>query len=122
MPLPLEYIQIRAPSFALNPNISALIAHAELETGCGYGSEDLRNKAVALLVCHWLALQARDAGDTGVTGNIVSEKEGDLSRSFSDVSLSTNNSYLSQTSWGMELIQLQNSRIMLPYTRAIICH
>jgi len=119
MPLPLEYIQIRAPSFALNPNISLLISHAEIETGNVYGSEDLRNKAVALLVCHWFALQMRDVSDAGVTGNIISEKEGDLSRSFGDVSLNTTNLYLSQTSWGLELMQLQDSRIMLPFNRAV---
>jgi len=120
MPTPLEYVQARAPAFALKANITTLLSQAELETGDNYcGSEDMHNKAVALLTCHWLAMAERDLSGTGPSGTITSEKEGDLARSFGNMLGENNNSFLSQTSWGCELIQLQNSTMILPTNRFI---
>ena len=118
MPTAIQYIQTRAPSYVTDPNLTALIEQATLETGDVFGSTDMRNKAIALLVCHWIALGKRDGSGVGITGNISSEAEGDLSRGFGMQGVSTAvDRDLGQTSWGLELIRFRRSRIMNPMTR-----
>lgn len=117
MPTPIQYIEVRAPSYAAEPDINDFIEQAELEVGNYYcGNEDFRNKAVALLTCHWKALYKRSEDGTA-TGSLVSEKEGDLSRKYSDVSGDINDEYLAQTAWGLELIALQKQTMVLPRNR-----
>jgi hypothetical protein len=95
-----------------------MITMAGEQIGNGYG--DLRNNAIALLVCHWMALSNRDGGNTGVAGNIKSEKEGDLSRSYGVNSPDSDRTgYLSQTSWGLELLRIRRKTIIKPITRMI---
>lgn len=112
MSTPQEYLTARAPaSFTSDPNLDSLIAQAEAETADNvFPTADIRNKAVALLVCHWLALKLR--GDSSVSGNVKSEKEGDLSRSYGESSIDNLDPFLSQTSWGVELYNLQRSNII----------
>lgn len=120
MPTPIEYITIRAPDFATDPNINDLISQAELETGENYCSDDMRNKAIALLVMHWQALAERDSGNIGVSGAITSEKEGDLARSYGGSRRSNDrNGDLAQTRWGLELLRLQQSCFFLPRNRYV---
>lgn len=109
----LDIITLRAPDFAADPNIDDFIAEAEKETGTVYG--DLRDKAVALLVMHWLEM--RDRG--GTSGMIKSEREGDLSRSYG-LSGQTTDDYLSQTAWGLELLDLRRATIFRYGNRFVI--
>lgn len=110
-----EYIESRAPHFATNSELDTLIDCASGElSDTAFG--DLRYKAVALLVCHWLALRARDENHHAVSGQITSEKTGRISRAygggfFSGTVQSTLDPYLAQTSWGVELFYLQQSTI-----------
>jgi hypothetical protein len=115
---PLEIIQARAPLFASEPNVSSLIALATTQTG-DFGSPDATNTAIALLVCHWYALDKRDAGTgSGIAGSITSESEGELSRSYgSTVGAGARNAALEQTRWGLELLDLRKSAFFLPRTR-----
>lgn len=119
----IQYITVRAPLYAAEPDINDFIEQAELETSNNYcGNDNMRNKAVALLVCHWKALGKR-GGDgnnsEGIAGSLLSEKEGDLARRYTNVGNITDNVYLSQTSWGLELLQLQESTMFLPRNRFI---
>ena len=108
-------IELRSSTLVLDPSVDDLIIEAEKETGPVYG--DLYDKAVALLVLHWLELKHRSgdgAGGGTTTGMITQEKEGDLSRSYGTGSSSGSSGYdqyLSQTTWGIELLDLKRSTI-----------
>ena len=69
------------------------------------------NLALALRVLHMLEMENR--GGTG--GNIKSEKEGDLARSYGDSK--SDNEDLKATAWGNELIQLTKMRVKKPVMR-----
>jgi hypothetical protein len=115
MSTPLAFIQLRAPSFAERQDINAFIEIAEgVTSSTAYGA--LRYQAVGLLVCHQLALNERNSNNYAVSGQITSERTGKQSRSYSGgffagTTQSTLDPYLSQTYWGMELINLQKSCI-----------
>lgn len=123
MPTPLEYITRRAPEFAARTDISEWISDTSLEVSkANYNSDNMRNKAIALLVCHKLALLNRDSSNIGVSGMVVSEKEGDLSRGYGGAGFGPTaktgiDHYLSQTTWGVELYNLQQSQFPLIMTR-----
>lgn len=118
MSTPLQIITLRAPAFALEANITGLISEATKEVGSEYCS-DLKNKAIALLTMHWIALSKKDAtGNT--TGSITSEKEGQLSRTYGGMSNSSGiDPYLALTSWGIELYNLQRKCFVLPRNRFV---
>ncbi|MCK5609864.1 DUF4054 domain-containing protein [Candidatus Pacearchaeota archaeon] len=120
MSTPLEIITLRGPaSFAADPGINDLITEATLEVSTiEYNTEALKNKAIALIVMHWLALKARDETG-GAAGMIKSEKEGDLSRSYGNAGNGDLDSYYSQTSWGLEFLRLQNQCIFSPRNRFV---
>lgn len=120
MSTPLEIITIRALAFALESNVNDLIIEAEKEVSeSEYNTTDLRNKAIALIVMHWIALDKRDPTG-GTAGAIKSEKEGDLSRSFGTTSDNGGiDSYYSQTSWGLEFLRLQAQCFVKPINRFV---
>jgi len=79
---------------------------------------DLQNKAIALLMLHWLTLDDRDSTGTGIGGSIKEEKEGMLSREFLlDFSLTKKYPDLTQTRWGLELLRIRNITIVNPINR-----
>ncbi len=119
MSTPLEIITIRAPAFALESNINDLIIEAELEVSTTeYNTSPLRNKAVALIVMHWIALNKRDSTG-GTAGAIKSEKEGDLSRSFGTTDNGDTDPYYGQTTWGMEFLRFQAQCFIKPRNRFV---
>ena len=102
-----DYISNRS---TFDPNDSktlALIDQAECEIApmC---SDALTNKAVALLVMHWLTLESNGSQGSGSTGTVKSLKEGDLSISFGSFSSNTQgvDPYLALTPYGLELYNL----------------
>lgn len=111
----LEIIEARAPEYVNMPNLNVFIELAENKTnescmGANY------NEAVALLAMHTIALSKRSNSGAAPGGGIASEKEGELSRSYSSSpSMTYTDSNLSQTSWGLELIQLTQATIV-PFT------
>lgn len=117
-----EYLEARAPAdYLTEPKLAEMKTQAELEVGDNYCSEDIHNKVVALLVCHWIALSKRGDGTNqgGAGGTLISEKEGQLARSFGNAYSITNEAYLSQTSWGLEIIGLQKSCFVMPRNRFV---
>lgn len=113
-----NYLAARSPSSTSNPQIIPLKAQAELETSTIYKG-DLRNKAVALLVLHWLALVVRDPdGGPGASGSLKREKEDRLEREYLvDFSITKDHPNLAQTRWGMELLALRKACIIGPRNR-----
>jgi hypothetical protein len=107
----MEIITALAPCYKASAAIYSLITLATEETGTSYGV--YRNKAIALLTLHWLALQERGRG--GATGQITSETEGDLSRSYAATAVASGSSgeALMATSWGQELKRLRKTAGMM---------
>ncbi len=117
MPSVQVYIATRAPTYAADARIAPMTTQAELETGQVY-TGDLRNKAIALLILHWMFLDDRDGGLTGIGGTVKREKEGQLEKEYMiDFSLTVRYPDLSQTRWGLELVRLRRSSIMMPRNR-----
>jgi hypothetical protein len=104
------------------PYINDLIIQASDETGNSYGKH--RNKAIALLVMHWLTLEDNSSNTTGAVGQIVGQQEYGLSitRAFSSSSNSSqggmfDDAYLKQTQYGLELISLKRKCIFPLHSR-----
>lgn len=121
---PSDFINERAPHFSGVSNLTELIALAEDRVGTCYCTDEIRNDVVGLLVCHWLALLNRqnnsESGDIGIGGDVKSEKEGDLARSYGSLqsgNFLNNDPYFMSTVYGMEILSLQNQCFVLPRTR-----
>lgn len=115
---PKEYIQLRAPGYYSKVNLDAMIILADKKTG-EYDTQELRDEAIALLVCHWYAKQDISSNGT-VVGTITSESEGEISRSYGGIIQNTiDNTDLASTSWGIELYNLQRLNVF-PYNRLTI--
>lgn len=114
-------IGVKAKQFSADPRLSDLIEIAKLQTSSCFG--DKYNLAVALRVCHWLALEARNGGDggsstsgSGTSGVLKSEKEGDLARSY-EIGKFGENSDLASTTFGQELLSLIRQSFLYARTR-----
>lgn len=125
---PQEIITLRAPQFSSDARLDDMVTLATTLTGSEYGEQ--RNYAIALLVMHWMTLEAmRNAqkDETGVVtdsgiataGGIKSESEGQLSHTFGGggSEMSNRNPELSSTGWGLELLELRNGTLFLPRNR-----
>lgn len=114
-----NYIDSRAPAYSSDTRIAGLTAQASLETGTVFIG-DLRNKAITLLILHWMTVDDRDTdgGSAGIGGTVKREREGQLEREYMlDFSLTANFPDLSQSKWGLELIRLRRQCIMAPRNR-----
>lgn len=110
---PLEIITIRAPDFAAEPNVNSYIGLATGKVCNCYGANV--NEAIALLTMHMMALDSRSSGDA--VGNLKSEKEGDLAKTFGKSNTGDMPFYYTQTNWGVEYWQTVNSSFVLPRNR-----
>ena len=114
-------IEARAPQYVGDARVSDFIALATLRTGNVFG--EVKQYAIALRVLHMLAVSDRGSSITGAGGAITREKEGQLERSYGGSSSTSIDEGrfpdLSQTSWGRELIALQNENIIGPRNRTI---
>lgn len=123
-----QIITARAPQYATDSRLSAFIELAQLTTSpAAFG--DRYNYAVALRVCHMMALEeirgatdvvAQTTSGSAIAGFISSEREGSLSRSYS-VSSSAQQKYadLANTAFGLELIDLIRGSVFGPRNRAM---
>lgn len=120
-----EIIALKLPSSATDPRLADFISLAGF-----YVSErifeDKYQYALALVVCHQLALESQGGGSaassgSGAVGGIKSEKEGDLARSFGGVgsNISEQKQYFMSTPFGQELLQLWNACILMPRNRYV---
>lgn len=116
-----EYIEARSNFDPTTPENIILISMAELEIGRNYCNDDLRNKAVSLVVMHWLSLNTDSSGNNSTVGTIKSEKEGDLSRSygFQGKINKIKDPFWYQTGYGLELMSLNRSCFFGPRNRTM---
>ena len=120
-----EIVALRSPSHAGDSRIADL----ELLAAYYVAQSVFLDKwiyAKALVVLHWLTLDAMGGGSesesgSGVVGSIKSEKEGDLARSFGSSGLSDDrrDAYFGSTSFGAELLQLWKACLLNPQTRQV---
>lgn len=117
-------IALKSPSFAGDLRISDLDELAKFHLAQKpFGVRWIY--ARALLILHWLTLDAQGGGSastsgSGVIGGISSEKEGDLARSYNTIiSSDDKDGYLKSTSFGAELLQIWKSCLILPMNRRL---
>ncbi|MEE9374565.1 MAG: DUF4054 domain-containing protein [Saprospiraceae bacterium] len=117
-----EYITTRSGGRfdPLDATTILLIGQAECELTflC---NESVSNKAIALLVMHWLTLEENGSQGSGSTGTASKLKEGDLSIEFM---MSSNNNqgidpYLGLTPYGLELWRLGRNCIITIGNRCV---
>jgi len=114
-------IAVKAPQFASDTRLNDLIDLAKLQTSLtAFG--DAYNLAVALRVCHGLAVEANNGGDGGAStsgsgqgGAIERETEGDLSRTRK-VGKQLDAGNLANSAYGLELLELIDGCVILPRT------
>ena len=129
-----DYIAVLAPQYSTDPRLVDLVEIAKLNTSTQcFGDESSKKYmyAVALRVCHNLAIEEKSGGTgdgvssgSGDAGILTQEKEGKLSKSFSQSSLNSNNTgtgfdYLNETAYGKKLIELIRGNCILPFTRLV---
>lgn len=122
---PSQIIAVLCPQYSTSPKLTDIIALATLRTGDCFGNK--KDYAIALRVCHWLALDELRGGDisngesgTGEAGRIRKEKEHRLEREYSTGSSSSSSRLdedLGQTRWGMDLLQLSKECLVTVRTR-----
>ena len=109
------YLQVRKPAALTDPRYSLFLAQAQEALGKELGLH--LNRAISLLILHWMAMDDRDTAGNAVPGMIQEEREGQLGRKYlQDFTLSGKQSDLCQTRYGMELISLKKSAVFCPRT------
>lgn len=81
-------------------------------TMVGFGCGTTKDVAIAYLSAHMLTVSGRN----GVAGQVTSEKEGELARSYGSISDAAGTGF-NLTSYGQEYLRMMNSNILTPITR-----
>jgi hypothetical protein len=118
-----QIIAVKSPNFAADPRLSDFVVlAADFVSQSAYGTK--YQHALALVVLHWLTLDALQGGSSsssgsGIGGGIKSEKEGDLARTFGSPSSSANtdDGYWMSTVFGQELVSLRSRCVFTPHHR-----
>ena len=106
-------ITVRAPEYAEEERLPDLIAMAmEQYSSSVLGSN--YDTACALLVLHWLT---NENTAQSAAGPLISEKEGDLSRTYARPYQGTEIDHLDSTRWGQELKSLLRGSVFPPMNR-----
>ena len=115
-----DVIEARDATKTTTPRRTTLIALAEQKLDATFYG-DSYNEAVALLVLHMYAKDARTGAGGGPApgGALTAEAEGRASRSYGAATAGTTASMSewSSTMWGLELIELTQSIQMRPLNR-----
>jgi len=91
---------------------ASFISFAQLQVKFAADNPDIQNLAIANLAAHMLTMSLR----SGASGQISSETEGSLSRSFSGIVMDVGG--YSQTSYGQEYLRYRNMFILGGVTRS----
>jgi hypothetical protein len=122
-----QIVALKSPDLASDSRLSDFIGLAKEQlSATNFGTK--YEYAVALLVLHWMTLDAQGGGSdsssgSGVVGGIKSEKEGDLARSFGNLGSGSGakagNAYYNSTAFGAEFISLRRRKFLLPRNRFV---
>ena len=120
-----QIVALRAPQYAADIRLPDFVTLATMLTAESFG--DRREYAIALRVLHMMSMEALHGGTgstysgTGASGGVVSESEGQLSRSFGSSGAATaHNGDLSSTAYGLELMELAEMTFFKPRTRMML--
>ena len=99
----LEYFRLLAPEYAatIDATVNKWLAMADLQAAETCFTDDRAAMAQALYAAHLLALSE---GGASSGGTIVSEREGDLSRTYATIK--GGDTVLGSTSYGQQYIEL----------------
>lgn len=105
-----QRLSLLAPQFASHAEKDSFLAMADElvapASSCGL-SADRREQAVALQAAHLMTLSYDPSYAGGATGGAVtSKREGDLSLSYGSAQSASDDSDLSQTTYGRQLLEL----------------
>lgn len=120
-----EIIVLKSPSIPDDTRLDDFVNLAKFSIASStFG--DKYEYALALLVLHWLTLEAQTGGSattsgSGASGGVTGKKEGQLSINFGGVpsSVSERRAYLMSTQFGQELLGLWNACIFSARNRFI---
>jgi hypothetical protein len=129
---PMQWITLRAPQWATDPRLSSTPSLIDLATieAIAFTGDD-KDKAIALFVMHWFALESQNGGNPGSGGGtdsgyghggrVVSKSEGQLSISYSSGSGYYSSRYedLAGTQYGLELLRMIKALAFKPRTRTM---
>lgn len=121
------YFDLFGPQYSSAANKDNYIIVSEERTGKCYGKD--RNFAVALRALHWIALDDISEGnvDDGTSSgegdniNVTRIKEGRVEKEYGQLSRSTSDAYLSQTKYGLQLLELSSASILSVMNRFSAC-
>lgn len=122
MPTVNEVIALRSPDFVGDSRIPGMDEIAKMYVSSRM-FKDKWTYARALIILHWLTLDARGGGSStqsgsGVVGNVIEEKEGKLEYKYGSIlTKDDKDGYYKSTSFGAELLQLYRICILAPRTR-----
>lgn len=119
-----QIIALKSPDHASDPRLDDFVKLSKFHISqTVFGTK--YQYALALMVLHWITLDAQGGGSSsssgsGVVGGIKSEKEGDLQRTYNLPSgKDERDSYLRGTVFGSELLQLWKTIILIPRTKMV---
>lgn len=120
-----EIVVLKSPSIPADTRLDDFIELAKFHISENtFG--DKYEYALALLVLHWLTLEAQTGGSStssgsGAVGGVSSKKEGQLSINFGGMPSGTSErrAYLMSTQFGQELLQIWNACIFTARNRFV---
>lgn len=107
----LQWFRFFAPEFAAlsDAQVTALLAAAAVFVSTSGLNTDQANAALALYAAHlqWATVNRASVGSSA--GNVISEKEGDLSRSYG--SMQGDDTWLGQSPYGLQFIEVMRPAV-----------
>lgn len=105
----LQWFRLLAPEFAAlsDAQVNALVTAASLLVSTNGLNSDQAAAALALYGAHLQWLTVNRTGSSSTVGNIKSEKEGDLSRTYSSVS--GDDTWIGQSPYGLQFEEIMRA-------------
>lgn len=102
----LEWFRLLAPAYSTltDAQVNALLTASAIFVNVSCLDTDRANAATALYAAHLQWAGQASANNGGTVGNIKSEREGDLSRTYG--SLSGDNTWVGQSPYGLQYLDI----------------
>jgi len=108
----LQWFRLLAPEFSAlsDAQVSALLTAAAVFVSVTGLNTDQANAALALYAAHlqWITVN-RASGSSSSVGNVKSEREGDLARTYS--SISGDDTWLGQSPYGLQFTEIMRAAV-----------
>lgn len=102
----LEWFRLLAPAYSAltDEQVTALLTASALFVNVSCLDDDRANAATALYAAHLQWVGQASAGNGGIVGNIKSEREGDLSRTYGN--LNGDDTWIGQSPYGLQYMDI----------------